>query len=150
MTSRRELTTLIGMASRAAAWAPISVFALHMVMSEVLGAYLAYPHLDVPMHVAGGVAITYFLAYVVAAAASLDLLGRPNRSALLWLVFTASCTATILWEFAEFLSDRYLGTSAQVDLEDTLLDMLLGILGSLAYFAISRGSLTLAIATRRS
>ncbi len=136
--SKRDLVTLVGMASRKAAWAPIAVFTLHMLLSEGFQAYLAFPALDVPMHFAGGVAITYFLAYVVAGAASLGLLGRPNGAALLWLVLGASCSTTVFWEFAEFLSDRFLGTSAQVNLDDTLSDMLLGILGSLAYFAMTR------------
>jgi di/tricarboxylate transporter len=53
------------------------------------------------------------------------------------IVLGLTCAATVFWEFAEFLSDRYLGTHAQGALDDTLSDMLFGILGGTAFAAIT-------------
>jgi hypothetical protein len=35
----------------------------------------------------------------------------------------------VFWEFAEYVYDRAFGTRHQLSLDDTLLDMLLGIIG---------------------
>ena len=40
-----------------------------------------------------------------------------------------TATSAVLWEFAEYISDHSFGSQTQGGLEDTLLDMLLGILG---------------------
>ncbi|PYV86514.1 MAG: hypothetical protein DMG05_19470 [Acidobacteria bacterium] len=130
------------------AWAPILVFGLHVIFSRVLGAYLAFPRLDVPMHFFGGIAITYFLGYAFAVAAAVGFLGSPNRTVLLLLVFFTACSAAVFWEFAEFLSDRFLGTHAQLGLNDTLSDMLLGMVGALVYLAANRFRLPVVSLTR--
>lgn len=122
---------------RRAAWAPIAVFGLHVVSSYV-GLYGLWPPLDIPMHFLGGVAITYFISHAYRAAAEMDLLGRPAALLYVVTVLALTCSATVFWEFAEFLSDRYLGTHAQKGLADTLGDMLIGILGGLAFLAAAR------------
>ncbi len=126
------------LASAPAAWAPVLVFGLHVIFSRVLGTYLVFPPLDIPMHFFGGMAIIYFFTYLFAAAAAFGFLGSPNRMALLLLSFFSACSSAVFWEFAEFLSDRYLGTQAQLGLNDTLSDMLLGIAGALVCLAVNR------------
>lgn len=119
---------------RRAAWAPIFVFGVHAVCS-FLGLYGVWPPLDIPMHFFGGIAITYFFSHAYLAAGEMDLLGRPASLLSVVTVFALTCSTTVFWEFAEFLSDRYLGSHAQKGLEDTLGDMLCGILGGLAFLA---------------
>lgn len=119
---------------RRAAWAPILVFGLHAV-SSALGLYGVWPPLDIPMHFLGGMAITYFFGRAYRTAEELDLLGRPAVVLGLVTVLALTCSSTVFWEFAEFLSDRYAGTHAQKGLADTLGDMLVGILGGLALLA---------------
>src|SRR5438128_1034684 len=131
------LTHLVS-ASSHAAWAPILVFGLHVIFSRVLGTYLLLPSLDIPMHFFGGMSITYFFSYVLAVAIPLGFLGSPNRMVLLLLAFFAACSSAVFWEFAEFLSDRFLGTHAQLGLNDTLSDMLLGIVGAVVYLTVNR------------
>lgn len=41
-----------------------------------------------------------------------------------------SVVAAVIWEFAEFVSDRYFGTGAQVSVADTMGDLLMGMLGA--------------------
>ena len=64
-------------------------------------------------------------------------LGRPSNLALVTLTFTSTVACALFWEFAEFLSDRYFGTNSQVGLEDTLLDMLLGVVGGAVFVGIA-------------
>ena len=122
---------------REAGWAPAAVFAAHVVASRLLGLYGAYPSLDVPMHVFGGVAIAHFLWRSAALASEAGLLGSPNRTGLLAIVLGTTCAAAVGWEVAEFLSDQWLGTSAQLGLEDTLGDLLLRIAGGAAYAGVA-------------
>ena len=49
---------------------------------------------------------------------------------------------------AEFFSDRLFGTHAQLGLEDTLLDMALGVAGGLAYLASAYQRATLGVPAR--
>jgi hypothetical protein len=96
------------LASARASWAPVLVFGLHVIFSRVLGAYLVFPHLDIPMHFLGGMAIIYFFTYVFAAAAAFGFLGSPNRMVLLFFPFlrhparqsfgsSLSCSLTATW-----------------------------------------------------
>jgi hypothetical protein len=58
------------------------------------------------------------------------------------LVFTTSCTVAVFWEFAEFASDRFLGTSVQQSVTETMLDLAFGVVGAsttLAVMAVLRG-----------
>ena len=138
MDTRKLVAEWIIRTARGAAWAPILVFLLHLVLSRLVGAHVAFSPLDLPMHLLGGVAITYFAAYAAGTALGLGLLGRPTRALLVFVVFTAACSAAMFWEFAEFCSDYLLGTHAQVDLEDTLSDMFFGVVGSIVYLSAVR------------
>ena len=134
---------------RRAAWAPILVFSLHVVAARVLGLYRLWPPTDIPMHFLGGIAIAFFFAHAYRAAEEFDLLGRPSAVLYVVMVFALTCSSTVFWEFAEFLSDRYLGSHMQNGLEDTLGDMLVGILGGLAFLALPRMARTSRTATTR-
>ena len=89
------------------------------------------------MHFFGGVAITFFLGRSYRVVERLGLLGQPVR----WLYFVVvpalAISTTVLWEFAEFVSDRYFGTHAQLGLEDTLFDMSLGCMGALVFLVVT-------------
>jgi hypothetical protein len=122
---------------RSAGWAPALVFAAHAVASLGFGAYERFPPLDIPMHLLGGIAISFFLGRLYRAAERLGLLGRPARSMYVVVIPALATAAAVLWEFAEFASDRVFRTRAQLGLEDTLLDMLLGCVGSVVYVALS-------------
>lgn len=112
-----------------AGWAPALVFLAHMILWHGVGAYETLPHLDLPMHLLGGFVIAFFLWTTYAAISRSDTFGKPNTHAIAVLTLTSTATCALLWEFAEYLSDRYLGTNTQKGLEETLLDLLLGIIG---------------------
>lgn len=113
-------------------WAPIGVFCLHVLMSRVFNAYKALPGIDIPMHFLGGIVIAFFIHRASINASQLKLLGAFHPVTHVLLVFFATCTATVFWEFAEFIYDRYFGGHSQAGLVDTMRDMLLGIFGGVA------------------
>lgn len=121
------------------AWAPLVVFALHVALDGGLDVYTARPWLDVPMHLAGGLAIAYFLRGVV------DVLEQgashtryaPVRARL--LVVAASMAVAVLWELAEFAVDRTLDTNLQVSLSNTMKDLATGTLGAVAAAMLGLG-----------
>jgi hypothetical protein len=130
-----ETRALLVEIARRAAWPPALVFAVHVVASLVFHAYARLPSLDLAMHPLGGCAIACCFAR------TLELLARDHAAARLdarvqaLLVFALTATAAVVWEFAEFVADRTAGTGAQVGLEDTLLDLALGMLGGALYLA---------------
>ena len=119
--------------TREAAWAPSLVFLVHVVAYLGFDAYKAYPPLDLPMHFLGGVVIAFFFHRASINASRLGLLGPYHAVTHALLVISLTCSAAVLWEFAEWTYDRAFGTHHQLGLDDTLLDMLLGILGGAAF-----------------
>jgi CDP-2,3-bis-(O-geranylgeranyl)-sn-glycerol synthase len=114
---------------RSALWAPLAVFVAHVIVSLAFNGYQRMPALDIPMHLLGGMAIAFFFSRLLDILGDHAIVGRVDG--LLWAIFLIALTATsaVLWEFAEYVSDHSFGTQAQGGLEDTLLDMLLGIVG---------------------
>lgn len=110
---------------------PIAVFCLHVVMSRVFDAYRVFPGIDIPMHFLGGMVIAFFFHRASINGSRLKLLGAFHPFTHVLLVFFATCAATVFWEFAEFINDRYFGGHSQGGLFDTMKDMLVGILGGI-------------------
>lgn len=136
MTDKRSLEWSIGSVRRGGLPA-IALFTFHVIASRGFHAYERFPPLDIPMHFLGGVAIAYFFHRASIAASSHGIIGPFHRVTHIVLVFALTCAATVFWEFAEFLADRYLGTHAQLGLDDTLGDMLLGICGGVTFIIIT-------------
>ncbi len=134
---RHKLIVWIWTSVRSAGWAPAFVFVFHVAVSRGLDAYLAVPELDIPMHFAGGVAIAFFLWRSVNIAAASQVLGSLTPIGRLLLTVAAVCTSTVVWEFAEWTSDRLGWSHSQLGLDDTLLDMLLGITGGMFFLVVS-------------
>ncbi len=121
----------IGKLLRKAAWPGMCVFVAHMPLAKLFG---HEPYVDPVMHLLGGVAAAFFFSrlgpFVPAVFGSLAIPARRT------LAFCATTTVAVLWELAEYLSDRYLGTMAHTNVDSTLRDILTGMLGALAYLVI--------------
>jgi hypothetical protein len=115
----------------AGAWAPSLVFSIHMVIDKGFHVYKDHPNADIPMHLVGGFAIAYFFLCCWRAAIARGHAGRPTAAVTLAMIFALTCSAAVFWEFGEYLSDWMLSTHVQVDMDDTLSDMLFGILGGI-------------------
>jgi hypothetical protein len=88
-----------------------------------------FPFIDIPTHFMGGVTITYF--YRVATRNSQKFLGDIPAPIQILLAFTATGTTTVLWEFYENTIDHFLGTHMVRGLEDTIMDLAMGLSGAL-------------------
>jgi hypothetical protein len=125
----------IAIAIRRAAWAPVLVFAVNVLLWLCFGAYSLLPWLDIPMHFIGGTAIAYFALHAVEAAVFCGLIGSPHRSTVRLASFLFACAAAVFWELAEYIADPYIETKLQHGTADTIFDVLLGIGGALCYLA---------------
>lgn len=115
-------------------WLPIAVFLAHEISAHVIGAYARWPAIDIPLHALGGFAIAYLANGTLQEFSLRRLIQLPDPVVRLLLVFAAACTAAVFWEFAEWTADHYLGTSSQMnDLNDTMLDLFMGMLGGAAF-----------------
>jgi hypothetical protein len=128
MTNKQQLMTWITDTLREAAWAPLSVFGSYL-LGLALDLYDLFPPLDIPTHFIGGVAITYF--YRVAIRHSQKFVGEIPLAIQILFAFACTGTTTILWEFSENILDFFLGTDMVRGLQDTILDLFLGLLGAL-------------------
>lgn len=137
----KALRTWVLISLLRAGWAPLLVFGIHVLMVQVFDAYTAFPALDIPMHFLGGVVIAFFFHHATLAAPECGLTKATDAVTHRVLIFALTCMATIFWEFAEFIADRYFGAHSQPSLQDTLKDMLLGLSGGVV--------LLLGIAVRR-
>ena len=114
---------------RSGFWAPLAVFVAHVILSLTFNAYERLPVVDIPIHFLGGIAIAFFFYRTLGILSDYDVVNRVDGLVRAVLLVALTATAAVFWEFAEYVSDRLFGTQAQEGLEDTLLDMLLGILG---------------------
>jgi hypothetical protein len=134
-STNKQLTNWISVTLRESAWAPFSVLIFYLI-GRSLHLYDLFPPLDMPSHFIGGIAITYF--YRSAIQNSQGIVGVIPTSIQTLLAFTSTGTTIILWEFYENLFDFFFGTHMVRGLEDTILDMLLGLLGALALLVFYR------------
>jgi len=117
------------------AWAPLSVFGFYL-FGLATHLYDLFPPLDVPTHFMGGVVITYF--YRVAIRNSQRLVGDIPLSIQIIFAFTCTGTTTVLWEFYENFMDHFFGFHMVRGLEDTLVDLFLGVSGALVLSLLYR------------
>jgi hypothetical protein len=126
------MKTIVRVLTVGGGWAPLAVFALDVV-AVALGLYGPWPAIDIPMHFLGGIAIAFFFSRSFHALPGDSV--RADRRALLELLLVGSLTATaaVSWEFLEYTLDHVLGTRFQIDNDDTMKDMAIGIAGGVVF-----------------
>lgn len=130
MTSRQQWSDWIFATLREAAWAPLSIFVAYLV-GLTFQLFKRFPPLDIPFHFLGGVIITYFYRSVIRS--SQKLVGEIPISIQILFAFTCTATTTILWEFYENLLDYFVGTHMVRGVQDTIIDLFLGLMGALVF-----------------
>ena len=123
MENKNKFTHWIISTLRESAWAPLSVVGFYSV-GLALHLFDIYPPLDIPTHLMGGVAITYFYRSVIRN--SQKLVGDIPLPVQVIFAFTCTGTTTVFWEFYENFADHFLGTHMVRGLEDTIMDLILG------------------------
>ena len=115
---------------------PMTVLVAHLVASKVLNLYLRFPHLDIPAHFVGGLAIAYTSSQILSYLEKEKVTAPLNPVLFLIFIFSLTATATVFWEFVEFIYDQLLNTNIQISLTNTMQDQLMGILGGVAWILI--------------
>jgi len=126
--TRQQLASWLLVTIREAAWAPLAVIGFYL-LGLAFHLYDLYPSLDIPTHLLGGIAITYFFRFAIRNSQKfLDEIPFPIQ---ILLAFTATGTMIIFWEFFEITLDSFFKTHNVLGLFDTLKDMVNGLLGAL-------------------
>ena len=128
MDKKQQLVNWMSITLREAAWAPLSIIAFYAI-GLALHLYDLFPPLDLPSHLMGGVAITYFFRSAIKN--SQRIVGDIPIPIQIIFAFTFTGTTIIFWEFYENLLDLFFDTHMVRGLEDTIVDMFLGLLGAL-------------------
>jgi hypothetical protein len=110
------------------AWAPLLVVIFY-VFGLATHLFDNLPNMDIPTHFMGGLTITFFYRSLIRN--SQKLVGDIPLPVQILFAFTCTGTTTVLWEFYENIMDRFFGFHMVRGLEDTLVDLLLGLSGAL-------------------
>ena len=115
---------------------PMTVLVVHLIASKVLHLYMIFPDLDIPFHYIGGLSIAYTSVQILSYLEKEKISTKLNKVLFLVLIFSLTATATVLWEFAEFIGDQLLDTNLQISLANTMQDQFMGILGGATWVSI--------------
>jgi len=132
----RQIISAVIETTRQFGWMPIIVFLFHEVCAHVVDGYRLWPSVDIPLHFAGGFAMAFFISGAVQVFGSLQIIRRPDWCVHLALVFGLTCVVAVFWEFAEWTADHIFGTHCQLGLDDTLGDILMGLLGGTVFAVV--------------
>lgn len=116
---------------------PALVLLAHAIASSlVLNLYQSFPNLDIPFHFMGGFSIAYTASRMLSYMEREKLINPMSQIVLLTTIFSLMATATVFWEFAEFITDRLLELNVQISLANTMQDQCMGVLGGAALILI--------------
>lgn len=106
---------------------PILVLVAHIFLL-LFNIYYIFPWVDIPMHFIGGVsvAVTYFL---ILGFLQKEKYLRMNSFFNILFIFALVSLTALLWEFFEFSAEFIFALNLQGNLEDTMLDLFLGLFG---------------------
>jgi hypothetical protein len=135
MISRQQWIDWIFATLREAAWAPLSILGSYL-LALAFHLFKLFPPLDLPFHFLGGVILTYFYRLVIKN--SQKLVGEIPFLIQVLFAFTCTATTTILWEFYENILDFFFGTHVVRGLQDTIMDLFIGLLGAFVFSVFYR------------
>lgn len=133
----KALTSAVWACVVKAGWLPALVLGIHGVALLFLDVYAVWPAFDIPMHFVGGLTIAFVALRCVDVFVERGLIQRLNRVVEWVLVFGLTAVAVVHWEFAEWLVDALFAVGSQRSLDDTILDMLLGLVGGIVVVVLS-------------
>lgn len=135
MISRQQWIDWIFATLREAAWAPLSILGSYL-LALAFHLFKLFPPLDIPFHFLGGIILTYFYRSVIKN--SQKLVGEIPFPIQVLFAFTCTATTTILWEFYENILDFFFGTHVVRGLQDTIMDLFIGLLGAFVFSVFYR------------
>ena len=109
---------------------PTLVLVLHLFLMFFTPVYSLFHWLDRPMHLLGGfsVGITFYLIVNYLAEEKYWKIPRAGR---IFLILSSVALVAVMWELFEFFLTQITGIVFQGDLEDSMIDLFLGLAGGL-------------------
>lgn len=117
---------------------PAVVFFIRILLGNLFDIYHILPSVDMFFHFLGGFAVGFMFLLFLNFFEKQNLLFIRNKNLFLVLIVSLVCFISVLWEFWEFFLDFFFELNWQVSVEDTLLDLLIGILGGFAVGLLGR------------
>ena len=108
---------------------PAGVFVFSYVISILFNAYAVYPWIDIPMHFLGGFAIAYTSYLFLRFFREKGYMEINNKALFTLIIVSLVALIAVLWEFYESLMKYFFDTNMQPSLEDTILDLFMGLIG---------------------
>jgi hypothetical protein len=108
---------------------PALVFIFHLVLIFAFDLYDLWPDLDIVMHFLGGASIALSSLFFTAYLQRTKRLGHISPVVKFLFVISLVAIVAVFWEFAEFALDHLARIRWQGDLNDTLLDLAMGLIG---------------------
>jgi hypothetical protein len=105
---------------------PAIVFFINIPLVFV---YDLYPWFDIPMHFLGGFSIAFTSFLFLKFFKEKKILIIENKFLYLFIILAFVALVAVLWEFYEFFLDAFFNFNTIVSLEDTLLDLAMGLFG---------------------
>ena len=107
---------------------PIFVLFVHVFLRLFSNIYEIFPWFDIPMHFAGGFAVGYSYFLILNFLQEKNYLKINSIIKIIFIFSLVSLTA-VFWEFFEYFAGYLTGFGLQGDLNDTILDLIMGVFG---------------------
>jgi len=109
---------------------PIILFVINCIIL-ILNLHENNYWISILEHFLGGLFISYSYYSFILFLQDKQIISPTNSLTLSLFIISLTGTTTVLWELAEFMVDYFFDIHMQLGLGDTMLDMALGILGSI-------------------
>lgn len=107
---------------------PLLIFILNYFLF-IIEFYKIFSDFDIIMHFLGGFSIAYTLILFYEFFKQQNQIKISNRFILIFIIISCVSLIAVFWEFLEFFGKNYFELFTQADLNDTLLDLFMGIFG---------------------
>ena len=117
---------------------PAFVFFLSLFLSSVFDLYNVLWWFDIPMHFLGGVSVGYMSVLFLRFWKEENLIQIRSKFLFVLIVVCAVSFIAVLWEFWEYFMVNYFNLDWNLGYEDSLFDLLMGMLGGLSVGVFSK------------
>ena len=116
---------------------PLIVYVLGLIL-YIFKVPRIFPWIDIPLHLIGGFVIAYSFVLILEFLGDKKLIKIKNKTIYFVIIIGLVGLTTIFWEFYEFALTNLFNLSMQGNLEDTMCDLFLGLLGGSSLFIFKK------------
>lgn len=85
------------------------------------------------VHLLGGLSFAVVGYFILDIFKKLKWISTSSKVVDFFIILFFVMSVAVLWEFREFLSDKYLHTNSQISVADTIKDMFMGMVGAVLF-----------------